>query len=95
MFIGDYPLYFKRLNYENKDDVDFNEEPFSYSCLIVLKTSISDDDEAPEVAEFGRAFCNDICCSDCILQPSCKTAKHGQAKAIIDYVKYNYPDQFI
>lgn len=94
MHIGDYPLYFRRLDYENKDSVDFNEEPFSYSCIILLKTTIDDNGE-PSVAEFGRAFCNDICCSDCVLQPSCKTAKHGQAKAITDYVKENYPDQFI
>ena len=93
MQIGDYPLYFKICNYGA--DVELDAEPFSYSCLILRKEVHDDEGNVASISEFGNAICNDICCSDCILQPSCKTAKHGQAKAIIDYVKYNYPDQFI
>ena len=95
MYIGDYPCYFKRCDYEDKDSVDFNEEPFSYSCLIVLKTSLIPDSDETSVAEFSRAVCNDICCSDCVLQPQCVTAKQGQTKSITAYIRDNYPDEFI
>lgn len=93
MQIGDYPLYFKICNHGS--GIELDAEPFSYSCLIIRKEVHDDEGNIASISEFGNAICNDICCSDCVLQPSCKTAKHGQAKAITDYVKENYPDQFI
>ena len=93
MQIGDYPLYFKICNYG--DDIELDAEPFSYSCLVIRKEVHDDAGNIASISEFSNAICNDICCSDCILQPQCVTAKQGQAKSITDYIRYNYPDEFI
>lgn len=93
MQIGDYPLYFKICNYG--DDIELDAEPFSYSCLIIRKPKFDDDGNISTINEFGRAVCNDICCSDCILQPQCVTTKQGQVKSITAYIRDNYPDEFI
>lgn len=93
MQIGDYPLYFKICN--EGDDIKLDAEPFSYSCLIVRKEKYDDEGNLASIREFGNAICNDICCSDCVLQPQCVTAKQGQTKAISTYIRNNYPEQFI
>ena len=93
MTIGDYPLYFQLCN--EGDSVDLDAEPFSYSCLIIRKPQLDDEGNIVTINEFGRALCNDICCSDCILKPQCVTNKQGQSKSIVAYVKDNNPELFI
>lgn len=93
MQIGDYPLYFKTCKYGA--DIELDAEPFSYSCLIIHKEGYDDEGNLASIHEFGNAICNDICCSDCVLQPQCVTAKQGQTKSIYAYIRDNYPEQFV
>lgn len=93
MTIGDYPLYFQLCN--EGDSVELDAEPFSYSCLIIRKLRYDDEGNISTINEFGRAICNDICCSDCILKSQCVTNKQGAAKAIVAHIKDNHPEQFI
>lgn len=93
MQIGDYPLYFKICNYG--DDIELDAEPFSYSCLVIRKEVHDDEGNIASISEFSNAICNDICCSDCLVKPSCKDQKLGQSKAIMLYVKDNFPEIYI
>ena len=95
MTIGDYPLYVTRCDYDQKDSATVDSEPFSYSCLILVKTQLDENGNVSSITELGRAICNDICCSDCLIKSSCKDQKLGQSKAIMLYVKDNFPEIYI
>ena len=76
--LGDYPLII--INETDK----YQPEPFSYVIKIVEK----------EKSYTFEAICNDIPCSLCIIQNTCKNGKY-KTKALKTYFDEKFPEYFI